>query len=109
MFDMQKITDTFKWPIQVDVPTKNGGFERWSFGGEFKQVSVEQLKESAASDKEVCELVLVGWDHTLKNGDQPLEYNEENRAKIIAYIPAAAGISKAFYEAMNGDKARRKN
>jgi len=109
MFDIEKITRTFEWPVVVEVPTKNGGFERFKFTCKYHQVDIDELKSCDGTDKEVANKVLAGWGHDLKRGDEPLEYNDESRAEVLAYIPATAAIAKGFYEAMNGDKARLKN
>jgi hypothetical protein len=113
MFDFDKIKSTFEWPVEVAVPTKNGGFERWKFTAEFHQMAIEEFRElldsEGYSDKAMADKVLAGWGSDLKKGDEPLEYNDQTRAEVLAYIPAATGIAKGFMEAMNGDKARTKN
>lgn len=110
MFKIQK-SDTFKWPVSVNVPVDNGRFQTYEFTGEFKlheQSKIDQLLERFRNDDHdfVVDL-LVGWSGVQAADGNDLPYNDDNK-RILLDIPyVRTAVTKAYFEASTGNKQKK--
>ena len=108
-----KQTDSYVWPVTVELPVDGGRFEKHSFDAEFKRLSqsrIEEIMEDVvkgdAKDREVAAEILIGWRGVSDdNGDIP--FSEKARNDLLNIPLVSASTIKAWMESLAG--AKRKN
>jgi len=104
------LSDTYTWPVTVDLAEDGGKRHKATFDAEFKRVSqerVDQLVTEPPGDKALADEVMVGWSGVYDANDQELPYSEENRAKLLSITGVRAAIVRSFFDSLSG--APRKN
>ena len=108
-----KQTDSYVWPVTVELPVDGGRFEKHSFDAEFKRLSqsrIEEIMEDVvkgdAKDREVAAEILIGWRGVSDDsGDIP--FSEKARDDLLNIPLVSASTIKAWMESLAG--AKRKN
>ncbi len=102
-----KKSNTYKWPVSVDVPVDGGKHERVTFDVEFKDLTQSRLLEIAElsgegslSDVEIAREVMSGWAGVEDEDGKELPYS-------IDVPMMASAIAGAYLESKQG--AKRKN
>src|SRR4051812_1451660 len=101
-FKLSKDT-SYKWPVTVKIPRDGGKFVNATFNAEFaylKQDEIDEVVENSRNNRDnadVCKRALVGWgaDVTDEN-DQPLQYSEENKTKLLNEPHVSRAVLAAF-------------
>lgn len=92
---------TFAWPVKVAFAseTKAGEVEEMEFVAHFKRINAKAdvtalLKRAGNEDAIMANEVLLGWEGIEDEDGNPLEYSEENKAKLLegSYDLAAACV-----------------
>lgn len=109
-----KKTNTYKWPVSVDVPVDGGKHERVTFDIEFKDLTQTRLGEIAKlsgegtlSDVEIAKEVIVGWAGIEDENGKELPYSITKRDELLEVPMLASTIAGAYIESKQG--AKRKN
>lgn len=106
-------TDSYKWPVIVELPIDGGKFKKENFDAEFKRVPQSRIKEivklvesDEMGDKELCKEVLVGWKGIQDNAGEELRFSETALDTILDIQGVAKCIVKAFFESISGVKIK---
>ena len=109
-----KKSNTYKWPVSVDVPVDGGKHERVTFDIEFKDLTQSRLLEIAElssegtlTDVEVAREVIVGWAGIEDEDGKDLPYSITKRDELLEVPMMATAIAGAYLESKQG--AKRKN
>jgi len=105
---------TIDWPVEVNVPQSGGGVQKHKFTARFEIVPTQEYEALVGEGEGVSaalDRVLVGWGTDVKGetGDEPLEFNPENKAQMLRTPYARVGLLRAYIQAAAGQEARRKN
>lgn len=109
-------SDSYKWPVTVEVPTDGGRFERAEFVAEFRRLPQSRLDEvgqalrgdgEKISDADLAEEVLVGWDKVKDADGSPINFSAATRAAVLDISGVRTAVVQAFFESLAG--GRRKN
>jgi|TARA_R100001463_G_scaffold64801_1_gene117929 hypothetical protein len=109
-----KKSNTYKWPVSVDVPVDGGKHERVTFDVEFKDLTQSRLLEIAElssegtlSDVDIAKEVIVGWAGIQNEDGDELPYSITKRDELLDVPMLASTIAGAYLESKQG--AKRKN
>ena len=119
MFKIEK-TKKISWPVTINVPQDGGGTKEQQFTGQFELISQKEYDDfykdakggEPAGEKDIglARRVLTGWgDDVLDEDGNPLEFNAENKEKLIEIPYVRNGIVRSFIWCMHGNKAAEKN
>lgn len=107
---------TFTWPVKVPVPV-DGKYVRAEFTAVFANVIGQELDaltatdesgRPAKTDREVADLVLVGWGQDLKDATgEPLEFTPENKNRLLSSQRARMAVVGTFLAAARGIAAEK--
>ena len=85
-----KKSNTYKWPVSVDVPVDGGKHERVTFDVEFKDLTQSRLLEIAElssdgtlSDVDIAKEVMVGWAGIQNEDGEELPYSITKRDELL--------------------------
>jgi hypothetical protein len=108
-----KQTDTYHWPVTVELPTDGGRYEKHTFEAEFKrlpQSRVEQIisggDNAPTDDRALVSEIMIGWKG-VTDGTDDLVWSETNRDMVLEIPKLAVSIIQAWTESLAG--GRRKN
>lgn len=110
-----KENDEFKWPVTVKVPVDGGKFQPQPFTALFRPIPAEVLEEInklpiLEQDAAQASECLAGWGEDVKGADgEPLEFTEENKARLLGITYVRSAVINAYWDAMSGRKASQKN
>tara|TARA_Y100000592_G_scaffold30085_1_gene47952 strand:- start:8425 stop:8769 length:345 start_codon:yes stop_codon:yes gene_type:complete len=109
-----KKSNTYKWPVSVDVPVDGGKHERVTFDVEFRDLTQSRLLEIAElsgegnlSDVEIAREVMTGWAGVEDEDGKELPYSITKRDELLDVPMMASAIAGAYLESKQG--AKRKN
>lgn len=108
-----KQSDAYFWPVQVEIPTDGGRFEKHTFDAEFKRLPQSRIEEimqgvvsSTVTDRDVVTEVMVGWKGVTDGSDE-MVWSEKNRDLLLEIPLVGASIIKSWMESLSG--GRKKN
>jgi hypothetical protein len=112
MFKLSQ-SETYFWPVTVEVPMDGGKFDKQTFDAEFKRLDQTRLKEiyekagaGELTDASIAAEVLAGWKSVSdESGDVP--FSETSKQKLLNVPLVTGSVVKAFFESIAGSK--RKN
>jgi hypothetical protein len=106
-------SQTYTWPVSVNIPTNGGQFDRQTFDGEFKRLSDSRLKEirgkvesDQMTDADFVREVMVGWSG-VTDGDADVPFSQSTLAQLLEIPGVAGAVVLAVIESLAGLK--RKN
>tara|TARA_R110000787_G_scaffold90044_1_gene190496 strand:+ start:9069 stop:9413 length:345 start_codon:yes stop_codon:yes gene_type:complete len=109
-----KKSNTYKWPVSVDVPVDGGKHERVTFDVEFKDLTQSRLLEIAElsaeggmTDVEIAREVITGWAGIEDEDGTELPYSVTKRDELLDVPMLASTIASAYLDSKKG--AKRKN
>ena len=109
-----KKTNSYKWPVTVDVPVDGGKHDRVTFDVEFKDLTQSRLleiaelsSEGSLTDVEVAREVMVGWAGIQDEDGKDLPYSITKRDELLEVPMVATAIASAYLKSKRG--AKRKN
>lgn len=109
MFKLKQ-TPTFTWPVEVNLPTDGGKFDKQTFDAVFKRRTTTEVKElqerDGMSDPVFVREVLVGWSGITDEGED-VPFSDGALAQMLEIPGVSGAIVQAFYAAITGLK--RKN
>ena len=115
-FSLKDAAKTFSWPVDIQVPLKDGKFKKKSFVAEFEILSSEEMDAESETDGTnqadvvFCKKIVVGWDSkTISDEDgAPLEFSDDALNSLLQIPYVRVGVGRAYFSAMKG-RARVKN
>ena len=105
----------FDWPVDVKKPVDGGKFQLQRFTARFRPVGEEEqatifklpITEQNVAQARAC---WIGWGDDVCDADkQPLPYDEETRDRLLGRSYISNAVTRAYWDAMTGKKAERKN
>lgn len=107
-------SNSYKWPVAVELPADGGRMEKHTFDAEFKRLPqsrikalTEQVKSGDLTDADFVKEVLVGWKGVLDESGQEVPFSEGTRDALIDVQLVSGALVGAFFESLTG--GRRKN
>lgn len=106
-----KQSDTFKWPVVVELPADGGKTVKHTFDAEFKRLGKAELKDIYASltdesADDVIRRVLVGWSG-VNDGADAVPFSDAALAQLLDIPTVSGAILKAYSTAVSGEAARK--
>lgn len=109
-----KQSDTYSWPVTVEIPIDGGRFDRQTFDAEFKRLPqarnnaiIAAAKAETTTDLEVAEEVLVGWKGISDDNGEDIPYSETAKAQLLDVPGVSAALVEGYINSLLG--AKRKN
>ena len=109
-----KKSNSYKWPVSVDVPIDGGKHQRVTFDVEFKDLTQSRLLEIAdlsaegsLSDVEIAREVIMGWAGIEDEDGEEVPYSISSRDQLLDVPMIATAIAGAYLDSKRG--AKRKN
>lgn len=116
---MFKIVDvsSFKWPVKIKIPKDGGTFTSATFTAEFVALPQDEIDSAledmrdGSLDANFADRVLCNWPTGQVQDSQgnDLPYSDENKAALLRMSYVRNGVVEAFFDAVSGGAARRKN
>lgn len=111
------VSQSYKWPVTVELAADGGSREKFSFDAEFKRLSPEKVKEvlnpgedvEPLTDEEFCNQYLVGWSGIKDDKGADVPFSQDALDKLLRIHPVPACIVKAWIDSVYGGKAKQKN
>lgn len=104
-------SETYSWPVRVQIPTDEGKFHTHSFTAYFRRVPqsrFEELLANDARDRDIAAVVMAGWgDDVVDVDDNPVAFSDAALAQFLDFPGVAAAVVIAYAESLQG--AKRKN
>ena len=113
MFKIAQET-TFKWPVTVHVPKDGGKYTKASFTAEFKSLQQDEIDATLSdlrdgrTDADFAATCLVGWKGVQDEYGAEMNFDDDNKTKLLNIPYVRNAVVTAFFEALSGG-ARRKN
>lgn len=114
------LSETYSYPIKVEIVGDKGRTKAVTFTADFKRLSqseVEQLGKDVTSqdgepaklkDEDLIDEVMVGWSDISDDKDQPLDFdNAKHRSAVLDIYGVKSALVMGFFESISG--AKRKN
>jgi hypothetical protein len=121
MFKLNQ-SDTYFFPVTVELPIDGGKFDKVKFDAEFKRLPRAQIKdimsrvgttapdgskiEDPINDDGVLDRVFVGWKGIVDEKGDVVEYSQTAREAVLEIHGVAAGIVRAWFDSLSGSKTK---
>jgi len=109
-----KQSDTYVWPVTVEIPIDGGRFDRQTFDAEFKRLPqarnnaiIQAARAETTTDLEVAEEVLAGWKGITDDAGKDIPYSETAKSQLLDVPGVSAALVEAYINSLLG--AKRKN
>jgi len=109
-----KQSNTYKWPVSIDIPVDGGKHQRHTFDGEFRRITQSRVREMGQlieagdlNDVDVVNEVLIGWDGIDDDDGNPVKFSKVALSQLVDVPLVATAIATAFFDSIAG--AKRKN
>jgi len=106
-------SESYYWPVVVEVAQSGGRYEKHSFECLFKRISDAEFKEyidkaanKELTDKDICKQVVLGWKG-IQEAKEEVPFTITSLEKVLNVPQAANAIAMAFLDSVTGIK--RKN
>lgn len=106
-------SDTYTWPVVIEVPADGGRVEKATFDAQFKRLTQSRIEEIRKAiereeirDVELVQEVLTGWAGVIDDNG-PVPYSEAARDLLLDIPMVAGAIVLALFQSLSG--AKRKN
>lgn len=106
-------SDTYTWPVKVEVPTDGGKWENHTFDGVFKRIpqsrmeEIRKAAEGSIQDMDLARELLAGWAGVTDSEGNEVPFTEATRDRLLDIPAVATSIVRAFIASLQG--AKRKN
>lgn len=125
MFELEQ-SQSYTWPIPVNVATNGGKQHRQSFDAEFARLAQdrideiqmeaarlkrlaeygsEETPEQLAKIKAIAEEILVGWSGIIDKGEE-VPYSEGMKKRLLNKAGVASAILNGFADSITGGKVK---
>lgn len=109
-------SDSYSWPVVVELPTDGGKTFKQTFDGIFKRLPQSRIVEivdelskekSALQYTDVAREVLVGWSGVNDNSGEPVPFSQSALEKMLEIATVPSTVVNTFFASHSG--AKRKN
>lgn len=102
----------YLYPVSVDVVQDGGAVVTFEFNAKFKRLPDAQITEIRTApgkytDRDVAEMVLVGWDGVQDESGNPMPFNPDTLNALLAENGVPFSVASAWFASIN--KELRKN
>lgn len=108
-----KQSDSYFWPVEIEVPIDGGRFEKHTFDAEFRRLPQTRIEEivtggenAPENDRALVAEIMIGWKG-VTDGTDELVWSEKNRDMVLEIPKIAANICEAWAKSVAG--IRKKN
>lgn len=108
-----KQSDSYVWPVTVEIPTDGGRYEKSTFDIEFKRVSqsrvgtlIEAGTKGEMTDRKTCEELVIGWKG-VTDGENEIPFSQNTLGMMLDIQGVERAVVKAWIDSLSG--AQRKN
>lgn len=114
-----KQSETYSWPVTLDIPVDGGRHERQTFDGEFKRLpqskvgamitELSKLEELGDLERitEIAGEILVGWSGVTADDGKDIPFSQKALQQLLEVPFLAVAVMKAYVDSLKG--AKRKN
>ena len=109
-----KQSDSYTWPVPVELPDDGGKFLKQTFDATFKRLPqdrirqiIDKIQEGEMDDDTLCREILIGWTGVNDDKGEAVPYSEASLTTILNVQMVAAAVVSAWFESLA--KAKRKN
>lgn len=114
-----KQSDTYSWPVTVEIPIDGGRFDKHSFDAEFKRLPQSKVapmvaeldRLDGASDlerlTEMAGEILVGWSGITDDAGKEVPFSQKSLEQLLEIPMLAVAILRSYFDSIKG--AKRKN
>jgi hypothetical protein len=113
MFIINK-SDSYFWPVRVQVPVDGGRFKEETFEAEFHRLTqsqvealLEKLNSGELKEFDFMLALMKGWKGVKADGAEDLVFNDTNLALLLDLPNVSASLFEAWKDSRIG--AKRKN
>jgi hypothetical protein len=106
-------TDTYTYPVTIEVVADGGRFSKSSFDATFKRLSrtqvaemMRQIRDGEMTDHGVAAAVLVGWKGVLDTSGAEIPFSEGARDQVLDVHPVCPAVIQAWADSLKGGKAK---
>ncbi len=95
---------TYKHEVKFNIPSEDGKSENiQSFTAIFHRLGLDEITEAMNSKDDVtlARKVLAGWED-VRDGGEPLEFNEDNFSKALKVVGFASAVGRGFINSIGG-------
>ena len=110
-----KQTDSYKWPVSIDIPIDGGKHQRHTFDGEFRRITQSRVREMGQlidkgelTDVDVVKEVFLGWDGIENEKNEVVPFSVTALSQLLEVPLVATSIATAFFESIAGAKKKLK-
>lgn len=107
-------SQTYVWPVEINLPVDGGKYNKSTFDAEFARVPqtrVEELvgsiAEGVVNDREICREVIKGWRGVVDDDRSEIPFSPSMLDELLEIPTVAMSLVKAWMESLTG--AKRKN
>lgn len=112
MFKLES-SDTYVYPVKVEIVKDGGGFTKSTFDATFKRLSraemletMRQIRDNETTDLDVCAKVLVGWKGIVDPEGAEIPFSETARDKVLNVHPVCPSVIAAWAESLRSGQAK---
>lgn len=109
MFKLSQ-SNSYYWPVTVEMPADGGKFEKHTFDAEFRRMSVDELQALGDTDETggiACRTIMVGWKGIVDDSGEEVPFSETSRDQLLQWPTVRIAIMQSFRASLAG--AGRKN
>jgi hypothetical protein len=114
MFKLMQ-SDSYFWPVKIDVPSDGGKHDVQTFDVQLKRVSQSRLLEmktevlaNTMTDASFAREVVIGWKGITDADGNDVPFSVDTLEKLLDIVTVAGSIAKAAMASYDGG-AKRKN
>lgn len=107
-------SESYSWPVTLELPTDGGRYDRQTFDGEFKRLSQtrireigKQIEDGDVTDAEIAAEVLVGWSGITDDKGEAIPFSAKALQQLLDVPMLASAVVLAYFASLQGGK--RKN
>lgn len=108
-----KQSDSYVWPVSVELPNDGGRFEKQTFDAEFKRIPqprveriIQDSQDGNIRDRQIIEELVIGWKG-VTDGENELPFSQKNLGMLMDIPGVERATIMAWLESLTG--AKRKN
>jgi hypothetical protein len=109
-----KQTDSYTWPVPVELPADGGRFNKQTFDAQFKRLPQDRIRDimdkiqaGEIDDDTLCREILIGWSGVQDNKSEEIPFSESSLNVMLNVQMVAAAVVSAWFDSLA--KAKRKN
>jgi hypothetical protein len=108
-----KQTDSFSWPVSIELPVDGGRHEKQTFDVQFKRMPQKWIRDIAKKidadqviDVDVAREVVVGWSGITDDAGKEVPFSQKALEQLLDVPTLAGSVVMEFFKATAGVKAK---